>query len=483
MLKSIFAKYVFAFMLIILSSFLVIILIISLIISNYSEEAKSDIMENSAQATSTYIEGLFSHSAVNRIDDVISSEGEQARSMLRVISASSDDVTILVTDNAGKIVLAVGKSADEIDRSTAIPNALMEDVNSGREISRGSTIEGVFDTTHYTYAVPVYNGDSAVCGTVFVCSETLMLSALLTVIIKAIIIAILWVLLAALIAVYFITEKITGPLKEISVAAKQFAKGKFDVRIPVRGNDEIARLAVAMNNMAESLDNYDTMRNTFMSNVSHDLRSPMTSISGFVDGILDGVIPPEKHEYYLHIVSVEIKRLSRLVASLLDLSRIQAGDRKFTMAPFDVCEMCREIIISFEQKITDKQLEVEFDCSDDTLGVVADRDAIYQIVYNLCDNAVKFSTEGGVLRVGVKRQKNKKALVTVYNEGQGIAQADLPYVFERFYKSDKSRGLNKSGVGLGLFIAKTIIDAHGESIWVESIPGKDCQFSFTLPLE
>jgi hypothetical protein len=100
--------------------------------------------------------------------------------MLRVISASSDDVTILVTDNSGKIILAVGKSADEIDRSTAIPNALMEDVNSGREISRGSTIEGVFDTTHYTYAVPVYNGDSAVCGTVFVCSETLMLSALLT---------------------------------------------------------------------------------------------------------------------------------------------------------------------------------------------------------------------------------------------------------------------------------------------------------------
>ena len=302
-------------------------------------------------------------------------------------------------------------------------------------------------------------------------------------IIKAIILAILWVMLAALIAAYFITERITRPIKDISDAAAEYAKGRFDVRIPVSTNDEIGRLAGAMNNMAESLDNYDNMRNTFMSNVSHDLRSPMTSISGFVDGILDGVIPPEKHEYYLRIVSTEIKRLSRLVASLLDLSRIQAGDRKFTMAPFDVTEMCREILISFEQKINDKRLEVEFDSADSALMVVADRDAIYQIVYNLCDNAVKFATEGGVLRITLKCLKNKKALVSVYNDGQGIAPADIPYVFERFYKSDKSRGLNKNGAGLGLFISKTIIEAHGEKIWVESNYEKDCSFNFTLPIE
>ena len=153
------------------------------------------------------------------------------------------------------------------------------------------------------------------------------------------------------------------------------------------------------------------------------------------------------------------------------------------MAPFDMCEMCREILISFEQKINEKKLEVEFDCPDSALSVMADRDAIYQIVYNLCDNAVKFSSEGGTLRITVKRVKSRKALVSVYNEGQGIAPADLPYVFERFYKSDKSRGLNKSGVGLGLFISKTIIEAHGETIWVESEHERNCNFSFTLPLE
>ena len=483
MFKSIFAKYVTAFMLIVLSSFLVIIFIISSIIINYSTDQKSDIMEISARSSSTYIESILDDSMYDGVASVINQSRDDVENMLSAIAENADDVTILVSDNSGKIVLAVGKNEGQVGSSESIPKALMNEVNGGNDMPRDERITGVFEKDHYVYAVPVYNDNNAVCGTVFVCAESRMLSELLEVIIKAVVVSILWVLLAALIAVYFITEKITGPLKEISVAAKQFAKGKFDVRVRVRGNDEIARLAEAMNNMAESLDNYDTMRNTFMSNVSHDLRSPMTSISGFVDGILDGVIPPEKHEYYLHIVSTEIKRLSRLVASLLDLSRIQAGDRKFTMAPFDACEMCREIVISFEERINEKKLEVDFDCSDDELSVMADRDAIYQIVYNLCDNAVKFSTEGGTLRVGVKRLKNKKALITVYNDGQGIAPADLPYEFERFYKSDKSRGLNTNGVGLGLYICKTIVEAHGETIWVESEHGSNCCFMFTLPLE
>ncbi len=483
MFKSIFAKYVLAFMLIILLSFLIIIFIISSIIGSYSAEAKSDIMENTARASSIYVEGLLQSSNASDIQTVIADSRDEADNMLGVIADNADDLTVLVSDNAGNLLLFVGSHTDELLPNAVIPSSLMSELNSGRTLSRDTRLEGVFSSVKYVFALPVYNADSAVCGTVFVCAQSVLLAQLLEVIIKAIVISILWVLLAALIAVYFITEKITGPLKEISVAAKQFASGHFDVRIPVRGNDEIARLAGAINNMAESLDNYDTMRNTFMSNVSHDLRSPMTSISGFIDGILDGVIPPDKHEYYLKIVSAEIKRLSRLVASLLDLSRIQAGDRKFTPVPFDVCEMCREIVISFEQKINDKHLEVEFDCEEEQLTVLADRDAIYQIAYNICDNAVKFSHDGGILRVTVKRLKNKKALVSVFNMGQGISEEDLPYVFERFYKSDKSRGLNKSGVGLGLFISKTIIDAHGESIWVESEHGKSCCFSFTLPIE
>jgi signal transduction histidine kinase len=206
----------------------------------------------------------------------------------------------------------------------------------------------------------------------------------------------------------------------------------------------------------------------------------MTSISGFIDGILDGVIPPEKHHYYLQIVSGEIHRLSRLVTSLLDLSRIQAGERKFTPVQFDVCETARQILISFEQKIDAKRLEVEFECDEDKMIAIADHDAIYQVLYNLCDNAVKFASDGGLLAVRLKYAKGRKITVEIFNEGQGISQNDINYVFERFYKSDKSRGLNKNGAGLGLFIAKTIIDAHGGRIWVESEYGKNCCFAFEI---
>lgn len=483
MFKSVFAKYVFAFMSIILLSFMVIIVIITLIISNYSEGAKADIMETAARSSATYLESKLSGTEGDDLPSLMEIERQDVETMLSVVSSNSDDITLLLTDNGGNILLAVGSDKEQITEGEGIPRTLMDEVNNGTVLRQQSELHTIFETPHYIYAVPVYNEFNSVCGTVFVCASSMMLTELLEVIVKTIIIASLWVLIAALIAVYFISEKVIAPLKDISMAARSFAAGKFDVRVPVRGGDEVAELAVAFNNMAESMSNYDLMRNTFMSNVSHDLRTPMTSIAGFVDGILDGVIPPEKHEYYLQIVSIEVKRLSRLVATLLDLSRIQAGERKFTMAPFDLCEMGRQILISFEQKINDKGLEVSFDCDEDKIMALADRDAIHQIFYNLCDNAVKFASEGGEFRISIRKLKSRKLLVSVYNEGQGIEAADLPYVFERFYKSDKSRGLNKSGVGLGLFIAKTIVDAHEERIWVESEFGKNCCFNFTLSAE
>ena len=205
----------------------------------------------------------------------------------------------------------------------------------------------------------------------------------------------------------------------------------------------------------------------------------MTTISGFIDAIISGAIPQENVNEYLERIKSEVLRLSRLVRQLLDLSRIQAGDRKFEPTVFDICETARQIVLSFEQKIDEKKLDVEFNCDEERMKVVADKDAIHQILYNLCDNAVKFSRDGGKYRLDIT-QKDKKIHVSVYNEGQGIMSEDLPFVFERFYKSDKSRGLDKTGVGLGLYIAKTIIDAHGESIVARSEYGKYCEFEFTL---
>ncbi len=480
MFKSIFAKYITVFMLIILISFVALIAIITSTVNGYSVNSRTDQMESAAHSVSSYLEDKLERSELTDFSAFVVLNESDIASVLRVVTANSADISILITDISGNIINYTDSEVSHINTGASIPKAVMDELINGVEISELNYLEGVFEDSHMIFAVPVINSNNYVCGTVFVCSASVSLDDLLGSMVRTILVASLWIMLAALIAVYFITEKVISPLKDMSNAAKSFAAGKFDVRVPVRGSDEVAQLAVAFNNMAESLDNLETMRNTFTANVSHDLRTPMTTIAGFIDGILAGAIPPDKHEYYLGIIATEVRRLSRLVASLLDISRMQAGDRKFTMVQFDICEMARQIIISFEQKIDAKHLEVEFECDSDNITVSADRDAIYQILYNICDNAVKFSREGGLLRLSLVRYKDKKILVSVYNEGQGIPAEDIPYIFERFYKSDKSRGLDKSGVGLGMFISKTIIKAHSQDIWVKSDYGKNCEFCFTL---
>lgn len=480
MFKSVFSKYVSAFMLIIVMSFIIVAVITSSAIGRYSKAAKQEVLSNSALAASSYFSDLCEKSGKD-LQELISEDKAGIETTLGVFVGSTSGTALVVTDGQGDPLLVAGDRLEGLPER--VPESLLDAVRRDgaySEFNRGS--KG-FKNAGAVYALPLTDASGEACGYVFAVSDSSMMSELWEVIVRVVMGSVLWVLLAALIAVYFVSERVIAPLREISSAAKRFASGKFDTRVPVRGSDEVAELAMAFNNMAESLDNYDNMRNKFMSDVSHDLRSPMTSISGFIDGILDGVIPPEKHSYYLQIVSSEIKRLSRLVATLLDLSRIQAGERKFNMTDFDICEMARQILISFEQKITAKELEVEFDTQEDRIGVNADEDAIYQVLYNLCDNAVKFSGEGGRLRISIARIKGRRVQVQVYNEGSGIAPEDINYVFERFYKSDKSRGLNKSGAGLGLFISKTIMEAHKQSIWVESEYGKNCCFSFTLDAE
>ena len=480
MFKSIFAKYITVFMLIILISFVALIAIITSTVNSYSVNSRTDQMESAAHSVSAYLEDKLERSELTDFSAFVVLNESDITSVLRVVTANSADISILITDISGNIINYTDSEVSHINTGASIPKAVMDELINGVEISELNYLEGVFEDSHMIFAVPVINSNNYVCGTVFVCSASVSLDDLLGSMVRTILVASLWIMLAALIAVYFITEKVISPLKDMSNAAKSFAAGKFDVRVPVRGSDEVAQLAVAFNNMAESLDNLETMRNTFTANVSHALRTPMTTIAGFIDGILAGAIPPDKHEYYLGIIATEVRRLSRLVTSLLDISRMQAGDRKFNMVQFDICEMARQIIISFEQKIDAKHLEVEFECDRDNLDVRADRDAIYQILYNICDNAVKFSREGGLLRLSLARYKEKKILVSVYNEGQGIPAEDIPYIFERFYKSDKSRGLDKSGVGLGMFISKTIIKAHNQEIWVKSDYGQNCEFCFTL---
>ena len=489
MFKSVFIKYISAFMLINILSILLSTTIITTLANSYDENNKIRTVSGVAYSITDFVIEDYVTSGRLSFNDYLNQSLHDIKPILDIMAINLDDIVVFISDGAGDIKLAGGSERSKTyagddgilsdDEEISYPPEIAKQLQEGGTIIRTDTLDGFFAENHIVYILPITSLDGKVVGSVMTSTVASGMDELLNAMIKTIIMSSLWLMLAALIAIYIISERLVSPIRAMSRASREFAAGHFDVRVPVVGSDEVAELAEAFNNMASSLEHSGEMRRMFLANVSQDLRTPMTTISGFIDGILDGAIPPEKHEHYLGVIAAEVRRLSRLVSSLLDITRIQAGERKFNMEPFDICEQAREIIISSEQRLEDKKLDVVFDADADNLYVAADRDAIHQILYNICDNAIKFSKEGGRYEIGI-HEKGGKVTVSVYNEGSGIPEEDLPYVFDRFYKSDKSRGLDKTGVGLGLYIARTIIEAHKEKIWVESEYGKWCRFSFTL---
>jgi signal transduction histidine kinase len=294
-------------------------------------------------------------------------------------------------------------------------------------------------------------------------------------------------LLVAIIAVAAITllaRNQSTPLKDMANAANAFGHGQLDARVKVAENAprEVQDLALAFNNMASSLQKSEYQRQEFVANVSHELKTPMTTISGYLDGMLDGTIPAENHPHYMELVSGETKRLSRLVRSMLDISRLQdqEGIPDSQKLRFELEEMVGQVLITFEQKILSKGVNVEVDMPEHPVFTLANPDYITQVIYNLLDNAVKFCPQGGTLGISVK-EGNRKAYISVFNDGDTIPPHELPLVFDRFHKLDKSRSQNRDGWGLGLYIVKTIVCSHGENISVSSKNGRT-EFTFTLPL-
>lgn len=232
--------------------------------------------------------------------------------------------------------------------------------------------------------------------------------------------------------------------------------------------------------MANSLTNSEGMRRSFIANVSHELKTPMTTIAGFIDGILDGTIPQDEQDKYLHIVSDEVKRLSRLVKSMLDLSRIDSGDMKIHPSHFDITHTVVNTLLTFEQSIDEKGIEIAGLEDAAPMQVYGDPDLLHQVVYNLVENAVKFTNQGGTIRVQIIDSVDR-TVVAIENTGPGIAAEDLPMVFDRFYKGDKSRSRDKNGMGLGLYLVRTILQLHGGNIQVSSVQGQYCRFEFYVP--
>lgn len=285
---------------------------------------------------------------------------------------------------------------------------------------------------------------------------------------------------------YIQGRRITKPIKEVNKVVLDIAAGDFSKRITAN-RDEIGQLASSFNYMADSLERHEKTRNRFISDISHELRTPMTSISGFIGGILDGTIPEEKREEYLQIVYDESVRLTKLANDMLEMTKMQSHEYKLDVSEFDINELVRVCIIQLEQKIDAKNLEVEADFENDKMLVLADKDAIKRVIINILDNAVKFSYNNTKIIISTKNI-NRHAYVTVGNFGAGMNEEEIKNVFDRFYKTDKSRSEDKKGVGLGMSFAKNIINLHKQKIWVESVDANEnagvkfTKFTFTLEL-
>ena len=531
-LKSVYTRYMLIFMAIMFFTVAILGVLVTTIAGNYATETKrNELYETNVLFKKTV---LSMSGEYESIEKQLKSNETALRENLSFAFFAMSDCGVIITDNQGKIaffayrdaqsgepILLYGDGAlskNEVINKLQINKNILLDIYESRNIFRDSdmgdlftksvdfyasaisdppqiddTIDSDTDTSIDTEATDIPTdpkteedktpeedilGEGEI-GVVITFAGAQGQTDMADDMLRSIAISVIWISLCALVAIYGFSYQVMKPLREISNAAKDFSHGKYDARVRVRGDDENAALATSFKNLVTVVQARDEMQNTFLSNASHDLRTPMTTIAGFIDSILDGAIPPEKQEYYLRIIKEEIKRLSRLVSSLLDISRLQSGERKFEMKEFNICELARQTVISFENQLEEKKLDVEFDLDDFDIDVIGDKDAINQVVYNLCHNAIKFSYEKGNYKVSIKDEGDKIRFL-IRNEGIGITKEELPFVFDRFFKSDKSRGLDKTGAGLGLFISKTIIEAHGEEIKVNSEYGKYCEFSFTL---
>ena len=404
---------------------------------------------------------------------------EDALRALAGVASRMTDVDFLICNKGGDVLLT--SDAGLVGKSVRVPEEIVTKTFAEGDGYEGRSTVGVYEQKKFVVGVPMTGEDGQVLGLVLAVMDGTALMEM-----WRSFIGLFFMLSAIILLIAFVTSSVTSmnqikPITEMVQATRAYADGNFDVRMQeTSSGGEIGELATAFNAMADSLEQSEKRRQEFVSNVSHELKTPMTTIGGFVDGILDGTIPQEQERKYLTIISDEIKRLSRLVRTLLQTSRLQDQVEKQPWHPFDIVDMAVGTMLSFEKKIEEKHLEVDMNVPEEPVMVVGSSDSINQVLYNLMDNAVKFSNPGGRVGLGI-RVKGGKANITVSNTGETIPLEQQKLIFDRFHKTDVSRSKDKDGVGLGLYIVQTIITKHGEDINVISNDGLT-EFTFTMTL-
>lgn len=402
------------------------------------------------------------------------------------VVAKASDSYVIVSDTKGEIVYATDGYKIYTYDNTSIPDSIVDHLLREGSYTGMTNLGGIYPESRYMAALPYQlqaGEESMTQGFVMVSADTSSVSELWRATATIFFFTAVVVLLIACIASSLTSAYQARPLNEMAEAARKFGQGEFDVRVTGYENrqDEIGTLAEAFNSMANSLEKVESQRSEFIANVSHELKTPMTTISGFAEGILDGTIPPERERESLEIIVSETRRLSRLVRRMLDLSRLRALSENVTaQEQFDLTEVVSRVLVSLEGKITARKLDVDAQLPEDPLMVWGDPDSITQVCYNLMDNAAKFAAQGTTITVGITK-KDGKAYTSVSNLGATIPPEELPLLFDRFHKADYSRSVDRDGVGLGLYIVKTILGNLKENITVTSEDGVT-KFTFTLTL-
>ncbi|MCD8253947.1 MAG: ATP-binding protein [Oscillospiraceae bacterium] len=394
--------------------------------------------------------------------------------------AESTSSHMFITDADGVVISCSDLVFNCEHLGRQLDSAVLSALQGSGEYSQLTTLGGFYSTTYYVVGLPVeYDGD--VAGYVFVGQESSQIVKVWSVLLYLFFATAIAILIIVMILAYISGRRQTRPLHEMGEAAERFAHGDFSARVSVDTDDDIGALANSFNKMAEALERSERRRDEFVANIAHELKTPMTTIAGFADGILDGTIPPEAERQYLETISSETKRLNRLVRNMLDMSRMDSEDSEAILSKtFDAGELLLQTLLVFERKINDKKLEVSVQLPEDAIIVRGDPDAINQVIYNLLENAVKFAPEGTELGVSLWKQHDK-AYISIKNHGETIPPDELALIFDRFHKTDKSRSLDRDGVGLGLYIVKNILNSHREDIEVTSRDGIT-EFVFSLAL-
>lgn len=482
--KSLFAKFFSVYIATLAICLFILGCTLTVFMGNYWSSQRAVLLRENARLGAEHMEALLSSNLMQE-----NPEGAVLLmcNEIRIVSqATGADVFVCSPD--GKVILCkeLMSSSYEVDASGRclyhggfqISEAVMQAASKEDYYSK-SNLDGVYKEKQFIAAEPV-RSEGRVQAVVFAVEpyNTTVKDFVLD-ILKMFIFAAFVSLCLGFFAIYATSYRLVRPLREMSAATKRYAAGDFSPRVKVRGSDELAELTAAFNAMASALSVLEGTRRSFVANVSHELKTPMTTIGGFIDGILDGTIPPEQEKHYLGIVSDETKRLSRLVTAMLNMSKMEAGELKLNPKRFDISASIFNILLSFEREIEKKHIEILGLAELKSVYVNADEDMMYQVIYNLVENAVKF-TENGSIYVSVL-QGGKNTYIKIRNTGAGISSEELSRIFERFYKVDKSRSYDVKGAGLGLYLVKTIMEMHGGGVAVTSTEGEFTEFTVTLP--